>query len=131
MVHIQAKALGSVEYFTFINFAVVILTFALLFPIYYSREKSILKANGSEANPELPYKKVWVFVLIAAASLYLNELFTVYANELPAAIYSPLSNGLNIVCTFILDILVFKDKITLKKILGLIVIVAAFVILSL
>ena len=131
MVKIQSQSLGSVEYFTFINFAVVILTFAILFPIYYNRESVKLKAEGIASKPELPYKKVWFFVLIAAASLYLNELFTVYANELPAAIYSPLSNGLNIACTFLLDVIVFKDKITVKKIIGVGVVIAAIILLNL
>lgn len=127
---IVKQGLGSVEYFTFINFVVVILTFAILFPIYYHRESVKLRADGSDAKPELPYKKVWLFVFLAAASLYLNELFTVYANELDAAIYAPLSNGINIACTFVLDIVVFKDKITLKKIIGLVIVIAAFVLLA-
>ena len=116
--------------FTFINFVVVILTFAILFPIYYHKESIKLRADGSDAKPELPFKRVWLFVILAAASLYLNELFTVYANELDAAIYAPLSNGLNIVCTFILDIVVFKDKITVKKLVGLIIVIAAFILLG-
>ncbi len=127
---IVKKGLGSVEYFTFINFVVVILTFAILFPIYYHKESIKLRADGSDAKPELPFKRVWLFVILAAASLYLNELFTVYANELDAAIYAPLSNGLNIVCTFILDIVVFKDKITVKKLVGLIIVIAAFILLA-
>jgi drug/metabolite transporter (DMT)-like permease len=127
---IVKQGLGSVEYFTFINFVVVILTFAVLFPIYYHKESIKLRADGSDAKPELPFKRVWLFVILAAASLYLNELFTVYANELDAAIYAPLSNGLNIACTFILDIVVFKDKITVKKIVGLLIVIAAFILLG-
>ena len=130
VVKIQSQSLGSVEYFTFINFVVVILTFALFFPIYYKKECNALLESGSKAKPELPYKKVWLYIVIAAASLYLFELFTVYANELDVAIYAPLSNGLNIACTFILDIVVFKDKITVKKIVGLLIVIAAFILLG-
>lgn len=130
MVKIQSQSLGSVEYFTFINFAVVILTFAILFPLYYHKESVKLKADGISSRLELPYKKVWLYIVIAAASLYLFELFTVYANELDVAIYAPLSNGLNIACTFLLDIIVFKDKITVKKIIGVVVVIAAIILLN-
>ena len=132
-VHIVKKGLGSVEYFTFINFVTIISVFAILFVIFYLREKKRLMRDAEEGEAvkvELPYKKVWFFVLIAAAALYLNELFTVYANELDAAIYMPLSKGLNVACTFAMDIIVFKDKITLKKLIGLVTVIVAIVLVT-
>lgn len=132
-VHIVKKGLGTVQYFTFINFATILSVFAVLFAIFYIRESKRLALNASEGEGtkvELPYKKVWLFVLIAAASLYLNELFTVYANELDAAIYMPLSKGLNVACTFAMDRIVFKDKITPKKLVGLVTVIVAIVLVT-
>ena len=132
-VHIVKKGLGSVEYFTLINFVTIISVFAILFAIFYARERKKLMLDageGEKVKVELPYKKVWIFVLIAAAALYLNELFTVYANELDAAIYMPLSKGLNVACTFAMDVIVFKDKITLKKLIALVTVIVAIVLVT-
>lgn len=131
---IMQQGLGSIEYFTFINFVTVLSVFLVLFGIYYLREKKTLSASSADGAPvkvELPYKKVWVYVLIAAVSLYLNELFTVYASQLPSAIYYPLSKGLIVGCSFILDVIVFKDKVTLKKLLGLATVIVAIILVNL
>ncbi len=132
--HFTSKGLGSVEYFTFINFVTVLTAFVILFAVYYFLERRKLTATaptGEKAHVELPYKKVWFYILIASASLYLNELFTVYAAELPAAIYYPLSRGLIVICTFLLDVIVFKDKVTVKKLIGLGVVIVASVLVNL
>ena len=132
-VHIVKQGLGSAEYFTFINFVTILSVFMVLFAVFYQREKRSLTIDASEdasRKVELPYKKVWIFVLIAAAALYLNELFTVYANELNAAIYMPLSKGFNVACTFAMDIIVFKDKITVKKLIGLVTVIVAIILVT-
>lgn len=132
-VHIVENGLGTVEYFTFINFVTILSSFVVLFAVFYRLEANKLKLaseNGIAPKVELPYKKVWFFVLIAAASLYVNELFTVYANELDAAIYLPLSKGLNVACTFIMDAVIFKDKITPKKLIGLVTVIIAIILVT-
>lgn len=132
--HFYEKGMGSVEYFTFINFVTIFISFITLFCIYYIREKkriASVSSVGQATKVELPYKKVWIFVLVAAASLYVNELFTGYASRLPSAIYYPLSRGLTVVCTFILDFAAFKDKVTLKKLIGLAIVVCAIILVNL
>ncbi len=132
--HFTSKGIGSVEYFTFINFVTVLAAFALLFAVYYTlerRKQAAATPAGEKVHVELPYKKVWFYILIASASLYLNELFAVYAAELPAAIYYPLSRALIVVCTFLLDVIVFKDKVTVKKLIGLGVVLVASVLINL
>ena len=126
---ISQKGLGTVEYFTFINFVTVLLVFLLLFAVYYLRERN-QAAKTENGRIELPYKKVWVYILIAAASLYLNELFTVYASQLPSAIYYPLSKGLIVGCSFLLDVAVFKEKVTGRKLIGLITVIIAIILVN-
>ena len=132
--HITAKGLGSIEYFTFINFLTVLAVFSVLFGIYYNKEKRLATATcsaGERGRVEFPYKRVWVYILIAGVSLYVNELFTSYATQLPSAIYYPLSKGLAVGCTFLLDVIVFKDKVTVKKIIGFITVIIAIVLINL
>ena len=132
--HITAKNLGSIEYFTFISFLTVLVVFLVLFAIYYAQEnKQALSLGMTEqkSRVEFPFRRVWVYILIAGVALYVNELFTSYATQLPSAIYYPLSKGLNVGCTFLLDVIVFKDKITLKKIIGFFIVIAAIILINL
>ncbi len=132
--HISDKGHGSIEYFTLVNFVTVLAVFVILFVIYYAIEKRRLGAlmpEGDRKKVELPYKKVYAYILIAAAALYVAELFTTYASGLPSAIFYPLSKGLTVLATFLLDVIAFKDKITLKKIIGLGVVIIAIVLVNL
>ena len=132
--HITAKDLGSIEYFTFIGFVTVLAVFLVLLAIYYKQEKKQALATcevGQKVKVEFPYRKVWVYILIAGVSLYVNELATSYATQLPSAIYYPLSKGLGVGCTFLLDVIVFKDKITVRKVIGFFVIILAIILINL
>lgn len=51
--------------------------------------------------------------------------------QLPSAIYYPLAKGLTVGCTFLLDVIVFKDKVTVKKIIGFFVLIAAIILINL
>ena len=129
--HIAEKGLGSIEFFTFISFVAVFLLFALVFPFYYGKEKQKLNAEGKGGRVELPYKRVWLFILIAAVSLYACELFSTYASALPSAVYYPVSRALTILGTFLLDTLVFKEKVTPKNLAGLALLLTAVVLINL
>ncbi len=133
--YFEAKGDGSVEYFAFINFVTVLLFFGIFFLIYYLRENRRLKESATADSPaqsvELPYKKVWFFIVIAAASLYLNEFFIVYAADLNSAVYYTLQKALSVLSSFLLDVFVFRDKVNIKKLIGLAVVIFAIVLVNL
>ena len=112
----------------------VLAVFLVLFAVYYASERkrvALLCAAGERPKVEFPYKNVWVYILIAGVALYVNELFTTYAAQLSSAIFYPLSKGLTVGCTFLLDVIVFKDKVTIKKMIGFFVVVAAIIFINL
>lgn len=127
--HITAKGLGGVEYYTFLGFVTVLAVFLILFAVFYSIEKK--KLPGKSARVELPYKKVWIYILLAAIALYVNELFTSYATNLPSAIFYTLSRGLIVLGSFLLDVIAFKDKVTVKKLIGLFIVITAIILVNL
>lgn len=127
--HITAKGLGGVEYYTFVGFVTVLVIFLVLFAIFYGLEKK--KLPDKSARVELPYKKVWMYILLSAVALYTNELFTSYATNLPSAIFYTLSRGLLVIGSFLLDAIVFKDKVTPKKLIGLLIVITAIVLVNL
>ncbi|MBQ9131319.1 MAG: hypothetical protein IJX62_02445, partial [Clostridia bacterium] len=124
-----------IEYFTLMSFVAVFLFFLLLFPLFYNIEKAKLSRNvdasESQGKVQLPYKKVWMFILTAAVSLYVVELFATYASQLPSTIYYPVSRGLTLISFFLLDVIAYKDKVTVKKILGLVIILIGIVFVNL
>lgn len=132
--YITTQGLGSVEYFTFINFVTALAVFLMLFAVYYTSERKRAAANRTAAESpkaKLPYKRVWGHIFVAAVALYVNELFTSYATQLPSAIYYPISKGLAVGCTFLLDVTVFREKITLRKLVGFVVVIAAVILINL
>ena len=130
--HITSNGLGSIEFFTLIGFVGVLLTFLVLLPIYYRSEriKSEKTSDGTSAAVSFPLRRIWVFIIIAAVSLYVYELFVAYASTLPSAIYYPLSKAASIVGCFLLDIIVFKDRITPKKAIGLSLLLVSVVLIT-
>ena len=132
--HITNNGLGSIQTYTLLNFCSVLGLFLLLFALYYQRQKRAAMANaptGARVRVELPYRRIWVYILIAACALYIYELFATYAAYLPSAIYYPLSRAIAILGSFLLDVIVFKDKITQKKLLGLVLLIVAVVLTNL
>ena len=129
--HITNNGLGSAETYTLLNFCSVLGLFIILFAVYYQRQKRAAAANapeGARVQVELPYRRVWLYIVIAACALYTFELFATYAAHLPSAIYYPLSRAIAILGSFLLDVLVFKDKVTKKKLIGLVLLIAAVVL---
>ena len=117
--NISAAGLGSAEYFTFMGFVAVLLFFSIFFALFYAIEKKRISTTGEQKKVELPYKKVWMFIVAAAIALYVAELFGTYASGLPSTIYYPGSRVLNIISFFLLDVIFYKDKVTAKKLIGL------------
>lgn len=123
--YVESKGQGSNEYYTMMSFVVILIVFAVMFLFFAAKER---KEKG---RVSLPYARVWPFILLAAVMLYVNELFSTYASALPSAIYYPALRGLATVSTFLLDVIAFKDKVTLRKLIGLLLITVAVVVINL
>ena len=120
---------GSMEYFNMLSFVVMIAFFALGF-LWYALTK---RAEISDENGRilLPYKRVWTFIIMAAVGLYICQYFSGIASKLPSAVYFPLTKGVAIAETVLLDTLVFKDKLTLKRVASLVFVVISVVLVNL
>lgn len=130
--HVSDAGLGSIELFIFISFIAVAVVFSLLFAVYCPKEQRARAAAGTEADaPLLPYRRVWGYILIAGSMLYVSELFATYAAGLPSAVYYPAQKAIGVLGCFLLDVIVFHDRVTAKKILGLCLLILAVVLINL
>lgn len=126
--HVAAKGNGTMEYYNLISFCVVVLVFLLGFAFFalFRRERI---SNGS-GRIALPYRSVWAFILMAGVGLYVAQYGAGIASELPSAVYFPLYKSAVMLETFILDTLVFKDRFTLRRLVGLVLVIVASVLVN-
>ena len=127
--YVAADDHGSVSFFTLVGFLTVFAVFLILLPICRQNERRrIEKEEPSKPAPSL--RAAWHFILIAAVALYASEFFATYASDLPSAIYYPAIKALNVLGCFLLDVTVFKEKVTVKKAVGLVLLLAAVVLIN-
>ena len=70
--------------------------------------------------PAFPTKRVFPFILVMAICLFLNSYFkTVAAKTLDAALLYPLSQGATLILSSLMSVFFFKERLTLKGILGI------------
>lgn len=76
-------------------------------------------------------EKLWFYAIILAASvLSINVLITTLSKEIPAIILFPLFNGMGLILTSLMSSIVFKEKLTVISVLGLLAGVAGLVMVN-
>lgn len=108
------------NFYTYIFSAVTLIIFYIL-----SREKSERKDSGS-------VKKIFGYILIMAICLFANSYFkTVAALHLESAALYPLSQGSSLILSSLMAAVLFKEKLTLKAVTGLILAFLGLLIINL
>ena len=113
---------GSVAIFSFYTYvfaaAVLLIAFAI--------------ANKAEKAPnDGKTMKVGLVICIMAVCLFANSYFkTLAAAYIPAAILYPLNSGAALILSAVMAAIFFKEKITPKCIVGIVIALAAIVIMN-
>lgn len=77
-------------------------------------------------------KPIWPYVLIMAACLFLNSYFnTLAASNLDAVVLYPVSQGLAMILSLVMAVVIFKEKISPRAGAGIALTLAAIVFLNL
>ena len=110
--------------FTYL-FATVALLIAC--PIFRKKEKS---TQGRSSYYSL-IKPIFHFILIMAACLFLNSYFkTKSAIYLDAILLYPLNQGCAVVLSLLMSIFVFKERITTKGIIGIVLSIISMILIN-
>ncbi|MBQ9965381.1 MAG: EamA family transporter [Clostridia bacterium] len=76
-------------------------------------------------------KQIFITVIIMAIFLFLNSYFkTLAANYIPSDILYPLSGGLSVVFSAIMASFLFKEKLTIRAIIGIVLTVVALLVIN-
>ena len=139
--HILNNGLGSVAYFNLGTFTVVLFLFAMALAvaelIAYRKRKSAAitgAAESEKAYPSplraFPARQVLSFVLVAAISLYAFQYFNTIASVLDSAVFYPMTYSLTLMMTMLVDVLIFKVKLTTRRVVGFVFVFGAMVLVN-
>lgn len=117
---------GSVAVFNFYTYVFSALVL-LLFFLFAGK-----KNNSEGESAAVMMKKVGGYVAVMALCLFLNSYFkTMAAGILPSAILYPLSQGASLILSSLMSMILFKEKLTKRCIVGLVLSFAGLLIINL
>ncbi len=113
---------GSVSLFSFLSFGIPAVLFAA----------AVLPAAKAEKKKiEPPPRKALIFgAVLAVACLLVSQLSTVVSKTLPSVLVFPIVNGGGLILSTIIAALFFKEKLTGKSIIGLLLGVCALLVIN-
>lgn len=110
------------NFYTYVFSALTLLVFYLIFKF----------KNKEEAREGEVLKKIFLYVLVMSVCLFLNSFFkTKAAGLLPATQVYPLFQGCALILSSIMSAVFFKEKLTPKCIIGLVLAFIALLIINL
>lgn len=116
---------GNALVFNFYVYAFAALILLVINLALQLKTRESLRASVSVIKP------IWLFVVIMAACLFLNSYFkTLAASSLDAVVLYPLNQGLAMVLSSIMAVVIFKEKIGLRSALGIGLTLAALILIN-
>ena len=126
---------ANINYFNFLTFLFAFVGFVIYYLIITLSQKQKVQATVTEESREkekFPIGKVWYLIVIASVTLYAFQvLMTLATGLLDAGIVYPLSYAVGLIMVFVVDIILFKEKITVKNTVGLVLAIVACVLANL
>ena len=110
------------------NFYTYLFATAILFTCYLvsfvtAKQKVTLK------NSKIVIKNTAVYLAVMSVCLFINAFFkTVSAKYLSSAVLYPLNQGLTLICSTIIASTIFKEKLTVKSIIGVFIAIVGVII---
>ncbi len=118
---------GNAATFNFLAFLLSAIVSFFMFLVLKTR--SLAKAK--ETDTHIPKKILLCGLALSAAVFIISQVSTIAAGILPPIILFPLSNGGSMIICAVVSAAVFKEKLNLKSVLGLILGIASLVIIKL
>lgn len=108
---------GNVAAFNFYTYVFAALTLVVAYLVF----RALDKRSGAEIrNPIIVIKPIWYYVLIMAVCLFAHSFFkTLAAGYIDAVQLYPLAQGCSVVLALLMSSIIFKEKITVKSIVGI------------
>ena len=121
------EALGSPYVFNFYTYALAIIPQLIIILIIFLSTKS----RGKSLTRGILDGRHFIIYAVILAALYLNSISkTLAAAEIPSTILYPTLQGANLILSAILAAIIFKEKITAKSIVGIVIALGSVVLMN-
>lgn len=118
---------GNVAAYSFMTFGFNAVIMLLCFSALLIKRKKTVEPSKLERLP----KKLYLYgTLLAVAVFAINQLVTTMAETVPSVILFTVSSAISVIITCIVGATVFKEKITWKNIVGLVLGIGSIVIVN-
>lgn len=122
---VKSSADANISVFNFYTYVFSAITLFVFYIIFKMKSSNV---NSSEKDI---FGKIIVYVLVMSVCLYASSFFkTKAALYLPSAELYPLSQGLSLILSSMMSAFLFKEKLTLKCIVGITIAFAALIIIN-
>ncbi len=131
---VHSGAQTDIAIFNLYTYLFAALVLALCFPVFRSVDKKEAKKDGAPEIPKLTaiIKPIWGYVAIMAVCLFLNSYFkTAAAQYLRATQLYPINQGGSLMLSMLMAHFLFKERINLRAVIGIILCLAALLIINL
>jgi drug/metabolite transporter (DMT)-like permease len=119
------EGLGKPCVFTFYTYALMIIPQILALLIFK-------KSKTAKRNPVLCDRKHLLIFFIMSAALYVNVIMKTFAVEkIPSTQMYPTLQGANLIASAVCASILFKEKLTIKSIVGILIALASVIIMNL
>ena len=114
---VKAVSEGSVAAFNFYTYVFAALSLVIAYVVFRKVDR---RSGALIRKPAEVIKPIWHFVLIMAVCLFANSFFkTQAAQYLDAVQLYPLNQGCSVVLALLMSSIIFKEKITVKCVVGI------------
>ena len=113
---------GSAAVFNFYTYVLSAASLALVLLLY--------RRSAEEKAQPSPIPGVLGYIVVMAISLFLNSFFLTMANSIPSAILYPLERGTAMILSGLMAAFLFKEKMTVKAICGLVLAFVGLLIIN-
>ena len=115
--------ISSFNFYTYVFSALTLIVTLLII--------SATQKKAEEEKTKFSIKSVWIYVVIMAVMLFLNSYFmTLAASKLDAVMLYPLNTALALAFSAIMSSVAFKEKLTVKCIIGIIIAFVAMIFIN-
>ena len=118
---------GNVAAYSFLTFGFNAAIMMICFSILLLKKRPV---EGEKRFEMLPKKLYFCGALLAVALFTVNQLVTTMAETVPSVILFTVSSAISVIITCIVSATVFKEKITWKNIVGLVLGIGSIVIVN-
>ena len=128
----NSLSIGTAADFQLYTYLVCVVILALMLFIMSFVEKKKLPANTDAPSVGTLRGKVLVFIGIAILMMYVSQyLSTVSAGYIPSSVFYPLSYIISMPLIFLADVIIYKERITLRSIVGILLVIASGILVNL